>query len=448
MNKKYSRVLSVILVSLIWNFGCMEPDYPDSVWQEDEPTNPNPVITSVTPPDRSFEGVGIVTIEATNLSSSMSENLVFFNGRRATIDTTISNETQLVVQVPVVIEDPAVNVLDSVIIRVAVHGAYLFSEYPDENSPVDNFRLERAAVNWGGFKGKGDNDQDPRAMACDSEENLYVSTYDGAEKLIYKVSPEGEISAYGPATASVVTGMVIGPGDTLYYARNYKYIYTIPPGGGSTEKFNTAKLPGSGKAFALDFDEKGLLWAAGKGDYSVFYLKPDATPTASEEYVDFEFVAIRVYDGYVYVAGKYVGDDATVSKEGIWRSQIQYSDTSLSTKELVFDWESFVGESGPAIQSITFDEDGDIYIGAREKYAVDGSYEGGDAVTILNTSSMTTNVLYSSILFAPATHIVWGNSNYLYISRHTDNPQAENAPEKQIIRVALDKNGAPYYGRL
>ena len=448
MDKKIFITVSIFLFLVFCFTGC-EKDYPEDIWQPDAVGLADPVINSVDPPDKAFEGISIITLDVSNASSNMAENIVSFNGVIGMIIADQSDQNRLVVKVPVVIEDEAVNSLDSVRITLAAQGAYDLAVYPNATSTVQNYQLEKAAVIWGDFKGSADMDQNPRAVACDRNENIYVSTYDGAAKAIYIVDPNGTQSFYSTATASVVTGMVMGPGDSLYYARKYKYIYVCPPGTGTSTKFNTTGLPNSGKAFALDFDQNGILFAAGKGSPSgVFSLTRDATPTASNEYDDFELVTCKVYDGYLYVGGIQYDALGAELMEGIWKSAITGTDGTLGTRELVFDWSNHVGVDGPELHSILIDEYGKILIGSAETYSAGGSYTGGTTITVLDPSSGATEPLYESVLFAPATHMVWGNSIYLYVSRHTENLSAGGAPEKKIIRVALDRNSAPYYGRV
>ena len=448
MDKKIFNTGIIFLLLVFLYTGC-ENDYPEDIWQPDAVGLTDPVINSVDPADKAFEGISIITLDVTNASGTIAENIVSFNGVLGTIIADQSDQTQLIVQVPVVIEDEAVNILDSVRITLAVQGAYDLAVYPNASSTVQNYQLEKAAVIWGDFKGSADMDQNPRAVACDRDENIYVSTYDGAAKEIYMVDPSGTQSFYSTATASVVTGMVMGPGDSLYYARAYKYVYVCPPGAGTSAKFNTTGLPNSGKANALDFDQNGILFAVGRGSPSaVFSLTKDATPTASNEFDNFELVTCKVYNGYLYVGGIQYDALGTELTEGIWRSAITGTDGTLGTHELVFDWSNHVGVDGPELQSILIDEYGKILIGSAETYSAGGSYTGGTTITILDPSSGATEPLYASVLFAPATHMVWGNSNYLYVSRHTANLSAGGAPEKKIIRVALDRNSAPYYGRV
>lgn len=445
--KKGLFLITLGLFFILILTSCTDNNYPPSVYDENKEYLDNPVITAVDPPLKTFQGVGVVEITGENFLSDMSRNQVTFNGEPATIFRDQSDENKLVVKVPNVITDPAVNLLDSVLIRVAVNGAVVngirepgsleFAVYP--TSDLVNFQLERAAVEWGGFA-----DLDlVHAVASDANENLYVATED---KLIFKVDSVGVKSDFGTSTATIVTGMKVGWNGDLFYARNYKFLYRLPASGGTSTAFNAA-LPDKGKAYDLDFDANGNMIVVGKGDQSIWVLKSDASMVSYSAYTDFELVACKVYNGYIYVVGVYTGTDATEAKEGIWKSLITASaESEIGTRELVFDWATYVGEDGPALLSLAINEDGLLLLGAADQYS-GTDFVNGDAITVYNETTATASSLYSEVLYPPSTNFCWGNSNYLYVVRNVTNTAATGAPSKRLIRVALGYNGAPYYGR-
>ncbi|OGC07773.1 hypothetical protein A2V82_03515 [candidate division KSB1 bacterium RBG_16_48_16] len=53
----------------------------------------------------------------------------------------------------------------------------------------------------------------------------------------------------------------------------------------------------------------------------------------------------------------------------------------------------------------------------------------------------STEPLYYGLFLSPATNLVWGNGNSLYINRGA----AYEAV--QVVAVEMGKPGAPYYGR-
>ncbi|MEA3287662.1 MAG: IPT/TIG domain-containing protein [Candidatus Marinimicrobia bacterium] len=425
---KINRIIlsSISAICLIGMMGCIDNDYPDKIWDPSDEGDVQPVITAIDPPDGSFDGIGIVTITGNNFGANLSHIQVTFNGKVARIDTNLSTEGSLVVGVPVVITDSDINEVDSVQVMVSVQGAFLGGVY----SGV--FKLERAAITWGEY-GTGD----PHTVACDADENTYIATN---EKLIFKIDPDGNKTDYASGLPSVTTGMKFGPGGYLYYSRNYKKIYRIPPGGGAKETY----MAFSGKVYDIDFDQNGNLFAAGKGD-SIFCVT-DSIDRGVVGYVDYEFTALKVYNDYVYVAGEYVGLDAQVPVWGIWRNPITNASGDLGASELVFDWAAYVGEDGPGIESMVISASGQLYVGAKELYG-DNGYEAGNAITIVDPASGSAEPFYTAVLSVPATYLCWGNSKYIYCSRYLDNPDAEGAPESGIFRIAQPEFGASYFGR-
>ena len=398
--KKVIVVIAMLSLAIFFVAGC-EPDYPDSVWDPDYQGKPDPIITGVEP-DSALAGIDTVRIIGENFSPEVGENHVFFDGNKAT--TLSASDTVVTVLTPNVVGD-------SLRIQLRVDGAILFDDkYP--------YKLEPAVIEYGPF---GDFDY-VSGLACDLSENIYVLS---ETKDVIKVTPEGEQIEHGTTAFIKTPGMKMGPGGYLYILRGNKKVYRIPPEGGSASTWVTL----SGKVADLDFDSNGILYAAGKGD-SIYSIKSDGSFSGEAAYVDYKIVGVRVYNGYVYVAGEYSGIDTT---EGIWRNEITSDEGELGDNELVFDWGNYVGEDGPSILSITFSETGELYIGQDKE----------DAITIYSLATETTRILYPGVLYPPATYMCWGNGNYLYVNRHDE----EDASKRRIMRVTMKLDGAPYYGR-
>jgi len=436
-------LLSIIvsLTVLINMTGC-DTDYPPSPWNPDDTGNPSPIVTSVTPPDTSFEGVGIIQIAGQNFSSVPSENVVFFNAKRGTVLE--ATPTLLIIQNPVVIDIPTQNYVDSIDIKIAVNRAYEFGNYLKTDGNMYPYRLKRAAIEYGNY----DASDKPHALDCDSTGALYVVS---ESKIIYKIVPNGAYdfikTSYCPNTGfSIITGLKMGPGGRLFYTRKEKSIYVVPAGGGAKSEFVKVKS----KVTDIDFDQNGTLFAAGTD--SIYAVNTTGTPNSKgvAEYKDFAIVSTRVYDNHVYVAGTYKGTDLLIAKKGIWRNEILDQDGTLGSREEVYDWTDYVGDNGPDILSITFDEDGDIYISAKETYVFSGetsTYVKTAAISILHMDTQDIEPFYHQVLSPPATYMSWSDQNYIYLVRLTEIETATGAPTIRIIRAQVDKHGAPYYGR-
>jgi hypothetical protein len=212
----------------------------------------------------------------------------------------------------------------------------------------------------------------------------------------------------------------MGPGGYLYLTRSNTKLYRIPPGGGASAEFAT--LPG--RVYDLDFDQLGNIYTAGNGN-NLYLVRPDATNKSVADYPGTFIKAVRVVNGYVYVAGKTSG-----GQEAVWRNQI-ISPDSLRPNEMVFDWTAKVSAVS-GIVSMAFAADGDMYLGTK----------GSEAIVVVHPDG-SHEPLYPGLLEPESYALTWGNGIYLYVVRHND----VDADKRRIIRLNMQKNGAPYYGR-
>jgi len=354
------------------------------------------------PEESTLAGIGEITLQGSNFSTVPENNLVYFDKTLTTVVS--SSESQITVKSP--------NILgDSIDVKIAVQGAYLYSN-------IMEYKLVPALWEFGAF----DEYSDAYAIACDSDENLYVST---KGKKVYKVTPDGEKTVYSEDSGfDKASGMKMGPGGYLYFVNILSYMFRIPPGGGKYEMYTV--LPSGG--FDLDFGPNGNLFCGGNGD-GLYRIKPDKSNDVVADYTDIYIKSVRVYNGYVYVAGEYTGTDAEAVQMGVWRNQILADDGTVSEKELVLDWAS---QFNGYLISINFSEDGDMYVGTDEPEGIiifheDGSYEG----------------MYPGVIEPESYALCWGNGPFLYVTR-----RGAEATQKRIMIVNAQKNGAPYYGRL
>ncbi|MCF7740727.1 MAG: IPT/TIG domain-containing protein [Candidatus Marinimicrobia bacterium] len=425
MQKYFLSTLLIIL--LVLSVSC-ENDYPASVYDPDELGAPNPEITSVDPPNESFEGIGVVTINGNNFASEMHRNLVFFNAQQATLLEDQSNDSKLVVKVPIVIGDEEITELDSVTIRVAVTGDSTGKKGSYEYGTYSPYKIIKPAVDWGGFKLEA-----PKAAACDAEENIYVVT---AEKNVYKIDPTGQKTLFNTITISTASGMKVGWNGDLFITVANRPIFTV------NENFSGLFTALGGKVYDLDFDPDSNMYAVGEG---VFAVKANQSNMAVGHYDDFVLGSVKVYDSYLYVSGEYVGASADTAAEGVWKSEILDAEGNLGQKEEVFNWAEYVGEDGPRLESIAIDENGVIYMGSGDRYDTD--YIRDDAIIKYDPATDEAQPFRSEVLYTPASYLCWGTGNYLYIVRNTTSLGFASSPGRTVIRTALSTGGAHYYGR-
>jgi len=391
---------SLILISII---GC-EADNPASVYDPVDKGFPTPSITSIMPADSILAGLGEITIVGKNFSPRPEENLVFFN--KDQIDVIAATETELKLKSP---NKPA----DKVIVKISRQGAYHYSNEV-------TYKLLRVFWEWGDF----DDYDDPYGLTMDKDENLYVSL---VGKEVVKVPAEGgEAQLYSNTLVDKTSNMRMGPDGFIYYVNILKYVFRIPPGGGTNELFAT--LPGG--AFDLDFDQNGNLYCGGNG-YNLYRVNSDGTNDIVAEYPNVYIRSVRVFNDYVYVAGKYSGTDASQVQEGVWRNQILSPAGEVGPNELVFDWGSQFKEQDYRLLSINFSADGMLYLGT----------DGREAIFTFDANGKI-EPLYPGVIEPESYTMCWGNSSYLYITRRND-----DAAKKRVIKLNMLKDGAPYYGR-
>jgi len=401
MRIKLIKTLPALLF-LIFFITC-EKEKPQGLYDPDYASNPVPVITSIDPPESALAGIVEITISGNNFSPRVDENLVYFNKTRA--DVLEASPTQLVVQSPNLVSD-------SIMIKVAVQGSVHFSEL-----------MPYKLIEGVGIHGELTDFDEPYGIACDRDENLYVSL---AGKKIIRIAPDGTQEDYTTTLVDKASAMKMGPGGTIYYVNVLKYMFRIPPGGGTNEFFAT--LPGG--VYDLDFDANGNIFCGGGGN-AIYCVKSDGSSQTVADYASIYIRAVRVFNDFIYVAGEYLGADVNQVKEGVWRNKILNPAGELDSNELVFDWGKHFDATQYHIASMTFAADGDLYVGTNAPEVIivvhpDASYES----------------LYPGVLEPETYALCWGTKEYLYVNRRGDEPG-----KKRIIRINMLKAGAPYYGR-
>lgn len=397
--------LKTILLSLII-VSCEDPNYPDSVWDEDDAGNATPSISSVEPASGAFAGIDTITITGQNFSDTESKNLVYFNSMLGTVVSATTTGLQVVT--------PNL-VSDSVQIRVAVEGAFIFGDYGNLYS------LTAAVLDYGPF----DQFTDIYSLDLDREENLIVSM-DGSPNAEFWIVDTDQDSAVWSGSLAKGSGMKLGPTGSVYFVNYQRYVYKDEQG---TPKENTEIFKRlNGNATDLDFDSNGNLYAGGTGStIDVVDINDDGGLTSgvteAKNLDTLDVISLRVFNNFVYVLTTTI-----TSSQAIYKLPILDDSGSLGDLELVFDWSAYSNSESTAL-CFTLSETGDIFVGSDSEtepltYITDGSGSG----------------FYSSILTAPISYMAWGNFQYLYLINRTDET-------KRVQRVDTRMNGADYYGR-
>ena len=398
LKQNFAIMCSLFLTVLI--AGCNQDAAP-SLYQE-ESKGSTPVISSTSPALEALAGVSEVTINGSNFSTKNEDNFVFFGTSKATVISSASNK--LVVKAPNLVK----NNLD---VKIAVAGAENFSNVVKYNL------LEAVGVYYAFTKGV----DDPMAVEVDKNENLYVYLKD---KGIKKISSDGKLTDWAPKGGeSFYVDMKIGPNNELFGARPATRAIFRNLEGAAGATFQV--FPTGITIASLDFDKNKNIWAAGTGNkmYSVTYPAKDTTGFS----IDFSVTSVRVYNDYLYLAGK------SSTEEAVYRYKIN-SNRSLGTKEKYFDIGAKYGLGKINVSSITFSADGDLILGTDQTDSM-----------IFITSGAAASTLYPGLISGAVKSLSWGTKkNLFYVREYTE----AGAVYHSLIRVDMQKLSASYYGRL
>ncbi|MCL4550997.1 MAG: IPT/TIG domain-containing protein [Bacteroidetes bacterium] len=397
--KKLKRLFSLLIVITITFIVCScNQDASPSLFQTTPPGS-TPVISSISPANKALAGVSEITISGSNFSSVNNNNLVFFGGASATVLQ--SSPTQIVVKAPN-------SIASNIDIKVAVQGVENFSN-------IVKYNLAAAVGIYYNFvKGV---DQ-PMVVAVDKNENIYVNL---ADKGIKKISPTGDLSDWAPKGGeSFFFDLKMGPNNILYGTRNVRAIFQIQQGSPSAT-FIT--VPTGNSLVALDFDANGNIWTGGSGGNIYSITNPGKVTTAFA--IDYVISSVRVYDGYLYVAGK------KSTEEAIYRYKIN-SSTSLGSVEKYFDIDATYGLGKVKVGAIAFSADGDLIMGTDQTNAF---------ILVRNGAAST---FYPGLILPYVRSLEWGTQNNLFYIREYNEAAVT---VRALIRVDMQKLSAPYYGR-
>ena len=411
-----------VLVALFIGLSC-DTEEPKSIFDPNASADPDPVITSVTPPDSAYGGADeryTVTIAGQYFGDNADEVLVNFGSKLAEIVS--HSATELVVT-------PPANFTDSLRVMVSKFGSnasWEFGLYEQSNSEFHPYKLKNPVSKIDGF----DAYMLPQSVCVDSDGNVFV-THD---KAIEKVSPDGTITKIGELRGKTTTRLHVGPDGALYYT----YSTNIMKVDTSTFTHTYKKL--NATALDMEFDQNDNLYAIDNNSiYSVDKTTMESTELVSydDEFPDTALSCIRVYNDDLYIAGT-VNDSITGMARYIWKMTLDISAGTVSGDlEEVFDW-SATAYDDINVSNFTFDVNGQLLVGT-ENYSL-------LAIVPIGTDYASGEVkkAYRHIIGDEYIHrIYWGPDDYLYISTYN----VSNTENAQLLKMNMFGTGAPYYGR-
>jgi len=378
--------------SLAYVAGC-KYSVTEPLWYQPYTAPAAPQITSVVPAGQALPGVSTIAIHGHNFivqasdTSTPSTTIVTVGSESAQIVTLDSNL--------IVIRRPA-TVSDSLMIRVAPHNAIIEAAYgPYKVSPV--------LARYGGFL----QNVQLGALALDNADNLYV--IETVSKLVHKATSLTDNSVIGPmanaATSLSAYCARLGPDGDLYVMENNRYIDRVDLA--SQTVAHWTQMP-SGKVVKFgDFGPGGQLYTGGpKTDLCIVPLNPPAALSTSQiklagSYITEEILAIRVYNGGVYVASRPYGS-TTPAK--IWMNPIVAD--SLGARQLVLDLGT-TAFGADLVADVAFSSTGTMFIATAS---------AADPLLVVNPATLSVDNFYKGIIPAYCTGLTWSKtSNYLYL---------------------------------
>jgi hypothetical protein len=421
MNKNFYKIILVsFFITFVFFNGCSE-DATQSLWPP-PPSGDPPVVNSIEPSDEGLAGVTEIIINGANFTSETTHLMVYFNSVQANILQ--ASENQIRVTAPNIVSD-------SIEIKVSVVGAELFS------TPV-MYRLKPAITELkkpdGTFIFNNPNldNISPFGVTTDAQGNVYVSiTSSGVSTGIKKISPAGELSDWAPKGVDLPwVALKIGPGDTIYAARNLRGVWKIVQGQ-QPESSPWAVTPSATRIVDLDFDSNLNIWGVGTAIYRI---------TQNNDVKTFNFSgtlrSVRYFDGYLFIAGN------INNSESVWRIPVINSD-SIGLPELYFDYVQVTSEV-IQINAITFADNGDLVIGVESI----GTQALANPILIVRTDK-SFYPLYPDVFdqHMDVRNFAWGPDNFLYFTRPAYTAGTNVILTPNVIKVDMERLGATHYGR-
>jgi hypothetical protein len=139
--------------------------------------------------------------------------------------------------------------------------------------------------------------------------------------------------------------------------------------------------------------------------------------------------SVRVFNGALYVTNETA--DLT---NAIYKIPINASDSSLGTAELYFDLSATVGNKTNKAFGITFDSDGNLYVGTDAPVGI-----------YVVAADKSVQPLYNGVFGPSCRYLAWGNDSYLYAVR--EKIPSSSTPTGLFKIDMLGKLSAPYYGQ-
>ena len=217
-----------------------------------------------------------------------------------------------------------------------------------------------------------------------------------------------------------------GPGGQLYGTRTVNAIWKLNEGVAPASPWVVA----TGSLLKdFDFDMYQNIWAVNTAN-KIYRI--DQNKVATSFAVTGTFRSVRVFNNSLYFAG------TKGTTEGVWKIPIlSNGDLDLASEELYFNLSA--AYSGIQALAITFAEDGDLLLGTNKD---------PDPIIVVHPNK-SSEVLYPGVIPASkAIYMYWpeGSTSFYFTREEKKDATGKLIYSQTILRVEMQKNGAPYYG--
>jgi hypothetical protein len=409
---RFLMFISLIITALILIISGCKYDVAQPMWDRTYETPDSPTITQVTPA-QATPGINTITITGTNFGMPPDDSTtVYFDKETAEI-ISIST-TSISVRRPITTGNDCT-------IKVVSNKALVTAK-------MSPYKIDPVLENFGAFL-----DNLPLSVvATDNSENLYV--VETSSRNINKVTPDGNRTVVGVVTRAPYDA-VIGPDGNLYLPENNRAIDVADFAADTVKEWT--KLP-SGKIVKFgDFDTDGYFYTGGtKSDLIILPPNPPAALSATDiktanAYTTAESLAIRISNGYVYVASR---DASLKDPAKIWRHQL-LGNGDVGPQELVLDM-STSDFSDRLIRAISFASNGNIFIATDLTSTTEVM---DNPLLVYEPGTGKFDIFYKNILPSSFKDMCWGTGTNIYIISGNTTPEVD----WYVFKIDLGVTSAP-----
>jgi hypothetical protein len=404
MSTRLRYALPSLFVAAIMMIGLTGCDWDDSGASLFDPNftaeRPDPTITSISPNNWAFGGVGPVVITGTGFSSDPAQNVVLFNEERGQVLE--ASPERIVVRPPQIFGD--------LNLRVTTLGALGYAS--------GELNLRRAIEPFGGLTSV----EAPRGIGVDGAGNVYAALFGASPAGIAKFTPDGERTAHVPPQSWTYIDIAGASDGTLYLARGITpLIYRVPPEGGPPTVFRNV---GAGRQVnTVTIDQYGNVWAGGG--------LPDVYRVTQDNQLEvFPFTGvvrvIRAHGDYIYVAA------TRDNVNGIFRAPLDAAG-NIGAFQPFFDFGGTYNTQAP-IRAMDIAADGTIYAGG----------DFAESIVMVRPDG-SSSPLYPGLnqMRPMVIGMAYSPEGFLYVSRVTTETASltPGSPPNTILRVDLRPQG-------